>query len=250
MPRFILSIEEHEPVYGEMEFTQAPRYYRVLHDFELRTGIRNCAPCPEVITLGLANNYKFSYKYSLNIQWQWFSFSLFATSAYNKAISLLTKEEFDFLVSRWSALYAGDIAFTNGSGTDKYRNYILDTNQGKPDFAYDKIRACGGAYLTGEDWINGQGEAVLRVDTFDGNGNPPDISTINLYNDSRIFFADIIGDKGNVYRFPHLEGTGSPTPLVNHDVPVPIISAEPVFYPMRLLEKLPLGSVKKLPYTF
>lgn len=242
MPKFTLSVEGESTVTGDINLTTIPQYYRVLHDKELGQ-IRSCAPCPEVFNLGSSVDNNSSYRYSLGQAWQIFSFGIFVKVGYNKRLNELTKEEFWYMAGKWSAVYYSWIAFcNNNNGSEVCHNYIMGTHPDKPDMAYDKIRVCGGAAITGEEELNSSGKAVLRVDTFNGLYGPPSIESINPFADSRIFFASQVNPDGHITRFPQLSGIGSPTPIVCKDVPVPMIADEPVYYPMWKLKKLPLGS--------
>lgn len=243
MPKFTLSIEGESPISGDINLETTSQYYKVLHDIELGE-LRHCAAdsCPEVFNLGSPLDNNSSYKFPLNQSWQIFSFGIFVKVGYNKKLNELTNDEYWYMANRWSAVYLSWIAFCNGMGSDKNHNYIMGTHPDRELMAYDKIRVCGGATITGKEEINSAGQPVLRVDTFNGLYGPPSVESINPFTDRRIFFADIVHPDGHLTRFTQLNGYGSPTPILCKDVPVPIIADEPVYYPMWKLKKLPLGS--------
>jgi hypothetical protein len=248
MPNFTLKIDGEEPIYGFLQPIEQQLYF-VLHDIQMGS-IRTCAPCPEVFNLGEPLDNNDSYKFFLTREWQDFLFALFVKVAYNKKRSQLTEEEFEYLAQKWTNLMASNKAFTNGNGSWTRRNYILNTNIGEPDMAYDKIRTSGGASITGKEEENILHQKILRVNAFDGRLPPPHIDSIDPYTDTRVFFCTNIEADGTVSRFPQLSGVGAPTPLLSHDVPLAIISENPIFYPMSKLKKLPLGSNKPSPYIF
>ena len=249
MPRFVLNVDGSMEFEGQLELDGDTQYYFVLHDpYSYYKEIRTCAPCPEVLTIGEIDNNLNSYKFTLTEPWQRFWFALFTRAAYNRMPEELNEAELKYMVQRWSKLTWTREAFTNGNGDGTNHNYINGTCPDKPDMAMDKIRFTGGASVTGIEKVNSTGKGVLEVRTFDGNASPPDPRTIDMDIDPRVFFATIIQADGRVTRFPMLDGSMAPTPLLRNDVPVPIISTVPVYYPTQFLKKLPLGSTKPNPY--
>jgi len=192
---------------------------------------RHAVPC--VFRLGDINYIDGHYTY-LNREWQFFTFDLMCLMYYGKVHGALSDVEHQWIANRWANVYHGTTAFTNRQGTNTNRDYVNDRNREADKGIGIYTLVCGGASLSGMQVTNDKEKRMLRVDTFDGTKPPPDISTIDIRKDPRIFYATIISDKRinggySTYRFSQLE---NPVTKKVYDLPIPIIASKPVFYPM------------------
>lgn len=180
---------------------------------------------------------------------QFFSFDLMALVVYGKVHSQLTKAEYDDLANRWSGIMGDTTAFTNG--TASRNNHITgEVEAGYKDIAFDKRRTCGLATHTGTVIKNDLGREMVALDYFDITKPLQPVETIDPLGDYRVFIANIItttkvpgGYKVN--RFPQLS-----TPAANKyfDVPIPLFSASPIYYPRDRVRELPPGTPDPSPY--
>lgn len=228
-------------------------YHFTLRDWERDdfTGeiMRPNLPC--VFRCGEIENTLNGHYTPLNEEWQFFMLNLLSLSFYMATWNNLTIPEYDWLADRYKGLYADNTAFTNKHGTTTHRNYVTrkadDMNKDAEDMKIYTL-ICGGASLRGSLAVNSKGEKIIKVDCFDGNQPPPNINTINIHTDERIFFATTItntpsGEGYKVNKFPYLkDATG-----YVYDCPIPLIASMPIYYPIKDLSFY-TGAVKKRPY--
>jgi len=174
----------------------------------------------------------------LDEEWQFFMFDVTSLSVFGRLHDDLTALEYDWLAQKFTSVFDDGRAFNNNHGFDVFRNYITGERMNAELPAIYTI-ACGGASLGGEVVGN-----YLKVAHFDGNGHPPDPSTIFPYTDPRVFFATTITDTKDglggyrVRRFPQYDG---------RDVPVPLIASTDIYYPLADLEEY--TGAKRSPYN-
>jgi len=137
----------------------------------------------------------------------------------------------------WRGLTTGNRAFTNGNGTDIYRDYISETNLGAADAAYDKFRVCGGGIVNvlGGDAATEKfgGVAHRKVETLDGKKCLPWQDMAEKYNyviTPWLVHLAVISSGNQVFPFPQLDGA---------DVPFPLLSPGGFnFLPVEILRKI------------
>ncbi len=241
-----------KPLYYVLRDWECSRWAGKVRDLGFTTDGQPRHAVPMVFRLGDINYIDGHYTY-LDEDWQFFTFDLLCLSYYGKTHQALADVEYNWIAERWRGLYASKTAFTNRQGADKNRNWVT-RKQSDMNKDVDKgiglyTLVCGGASLTGTPVLNSKGSMMLRVDAFDGTKPPPNIRTINIRTDPRIFKATIITDKkvpgGYIVRkFTYLE---NPVTGEVRDCLVPIIASEPVYYPMPDLRIVTSG-VKPNPY--
>lgn len=191
-----------------------PPMWRVLHDRELPSGVRQVVkdrgvPLPEVFPLAPS---QFT---SLNLAWQ---------RLWRDLNPQMSNEE-------WRKLLHYQRAFTNGQGFEKPGDprvdYINARDLGAEPPKIESL-VCGGALLTGEPDIMYRGELCLRVKTLDGR-NPPPLAEWVLNCPWLWFEAVSVRPDGGVQSF-------SLTPYAER-VPV-VASIFPVYMPMSGLKKV------------
>ena len=207
---------------------------------------RHAVPC--VFRLGDIEYIDGHYTY-LNKEWQFFTFDLMCLSYYGKPHGALSDVEYKWIANRWANVYHGTTAFTNRQGTNTNRDYVNDRNQDAEKGIGIYTLVCGGASLSGLVVTNSKRKQMLKVDAFDGTKPPPDVMTINVNTDPRIFFATIISDTRinsgyRTYRFSQLQ---NPTSGRVYDLPIPIIVSKPSYYPMDDL-RIVVDGIKPSPY--
>lgn len=187
--------------------------YRVMHDVELPTGLRACAPCPEVFPInGLRTPF--------TPEWQRLAFALNPGMTGN----------------HFRALYGTRTAFNNGTGfptkdgDPPKADYVNMLDLTYPLPAFDKTRFCGGATITGiEDGTD------LIVDIIDGTNPAPTLESLLAY-PTLYFHAVICNPKSSITgepyitRFPQMGGG---------IVLVPLIGQGECRYPLAALQKVP-----------
>lgn len=171
-----------------------PALWRVLHDFEL---VVTHAPdtfdrpgLPEVQPLAPADIVPFPET------WQHLSFAL------NPAMT----------GDKWRSLYQWNRAFCNGQGfnndADPHADYVNERDLNKPLPAFDKVRVCGGAVITGV--VLG---TSLIVETMDATQPAPALEWV-LERPWFYFHAVNCADlKGTITNFPQANGAPVLVPL-------------------------------------
>ena len=191
-----------------------PQFYRVLHDIE-RGGLWRFS-LPEVFL------FEPNHATPFTKEWQLFSFSInpFMTG------------------DKWRSLYSYSRAFTNNQGFDKPGDPRADYVNGRdlifelPKF--DKPRICGGASLTGVE----DGEYLL-VNTLDTRNPPPSLEYAEKNPWLCYFDAITIDGNGTPRRFPQGDG---------ERVFIPLVTSQPVKYPLQYLQKMQAGNPPADPY--
>lgn len=180
--------------------------YRVKHDVELPTGLRACAPCPEVFPINGEHT-------PFTPEWQRLAYALNPGMTGN----------------HWRSLYGNTTAFTNGNGfptaadPTPHADYITMQDLDKPLPAWDKTRFCGGATITGiEDGTD------LVVDILDGLAPAPTLESLKAY--PTLYFHATICTATYIQRFPQMGGG---------IVLVPLVGNGECRYPLAALEKVP-----------
>lgn len=180
--------------------------YRVLHDVELPSGLRACAPCPEVHPLDALHS-------PFGKGWQQLAFAL------NPGMT----------GGHFRSLYGDTTAFTNGTGfalkagQPIHADYINGRDLTAPDPAFDKTRFCGGATVTGVE-----SGAYLIVDVLDPTNPIPSVEVLRQF-PTLYFHATICTLKG-INRFPQMFG---------EPVLVPLLGQPGAKYPLAALQKVP-----------
>lgn len=184
-------------------------------------------------------------KLTEELQWFWFRLNL--TSDVKESLQA------------WRAYTAEGVAFNNGSwGLNLCRDYVSGVRLKSP-FPFPQLARliCGGNIIcgveVGKQKVPGipKGMDVLKVETI--NVRRPLPQGINyqthpwLIHHATIIFPEgsnsNVNGRRRVNPFPHLNGReGRP-------VFYPLISDGDVYYPMRMLEKLPLNSPLPSPYN-
>lgn len=165
--------------------------------------------------------------------WQWFTFRLFWSGAPHLAEAQAKQQ--------WRSLYAGNRAFTNRQGfNDESRSgrradFVNGLDLDAPLPMFDKPRVCGGASVTGK-----AGASHLVVETLDGTKAPPSLDYVLAR--PWLYFEAL-----SIPAFPDLWPL-EPFPQGGGVTRVPLVSAEPVKYPLVMLERLPEGSGPADPY--
>lgn len=195
---------------------------------------------PEVYRCGKLNDYSgipdqyVNGHYSrLTAEWQFFWFDLCCLSYYGKVHNQLTKDQYNWLALRWTSVGGNRTAFTNGHGLDKYRNYVLNSNRDTVEEPMIYTLICGGM-TTKEISVtkNIYGKDMLKMPAFNGRESPPDVTTIDIRNDPRIFTAvNITSTKVStggyaVNPFPQFKKDTVP-----QDVLIPLIASDDIYFP-------------------
>jgi hypothetical protein len=228
--------------------------HRVSFDWErddwTGTVTRSGMPC--VFRCGELIDNDYGHYVELTKEWQFFWFDLCCKSYYGKYHEELTSAQYSWLAQKWTAVGGDDKAFTNQHGLDYFRNYVLNTGIGKQNPAIYTL-ICGGASTKPLSIVkNNRGMLMAEIPSFDGTKPPPDVRTIDIKTDPRIFMAnsitskEIIVDGRKTYAinpFPQFQKNYAP-----QDVPVPLVSNEPIYYPVKYLVKWE-GNVKFNPYN-
>ena len=211
-------------------------YWFALHDwqfppFQLRYIAPQMSGTPQVQRVGDIENPQNGHYTRLTKEWQWFWFDLACKAVFGVYHQSLSKEDFNWLSQRWTAVGSSDKAFNNKQGLDDYHNYVRDERRDKKDPAIYSL-ICGGAALRGVRVENSRGEWMIRLESFDGTKPPPPVESIDLARDPRIFFANNISrtrirDGYRVFRFSQFS---KPEINMYRDVPVPLITSKPVYY--------------------
>ena len=228
-------------------------YWYVLREWE-RPGFTEIwrAGLPMVYRMGEFDYTAATHFTDMTEEIQFFCFGLFSQTYYGMSYRQLTREQYDVLVAKTTAVYSGARAFNNRHGMNQFRNYITrkkgDQHLGMPDPAIETIWT-GGASGEGVVMINAKRQAVLKVRYFDAREPFPDPDAIDPYTDPRVFFATNITSKRidtggfGVTPFPQQLGG------LKSDVPVPIIARKDIFYPIEYLLPYRFTGVKISPYN-
>jgi len=183
------------------------------------------APAPAVFILGEEGDNKNSHSVPLDRDAQFFIANIMSLSEFGRLFGDLTQTEREFVGSAFRGVLGDRKAFANGKGFQgdlPRRDYINRKDLHAAEIPwYDKIRTTATNSHKGE--IVGTN---LRVGTFDVD-NLPDVSTLDIANDPRIFYASIQYAGGHVGPFPNL----------SKGVPLPLFSRRDVFYPLANLEQ-------------
>jgi len=187
--------------------------YRIKHDIEIGDLWRKNVP--EVFVMNPQGKVK------LTKEWQQLLWDLFIWGAPNVGID-------DYGKHKWREYLGCHRAFDNNNGFDckktpshgPFADFISNQNSSSPLPAFDKPRLCGGATVRatlkdGKYWIDTLTKPIpieqLKKEPW------------------HYFHATTVHEDGTIGMFP--QGDGNP-------VLVPIISAEPVHYPVELMEKV------------
>jgi hypothetical protein len=202
------------------------QYYRLRWDWERGSQFYNH---PRTGKPGILNFLQLQHN-NLNEAWQRFWFSLNTVADYNLS------------VKAWNGYTSGNAFLTDGYGTDYFRNYITGENLSK---GYPKIetKGCVGNVVcgVGEPVRLWQGWLWLRIETLDIT-KPPPVGMTYQTHPHLIHHATVsAGSKCNP--FPHLGGRNTGRPVY-----FPVTSKGAVYYPLKYLQKLPLGSLPPNPY--
>lgn len=127
----------------------------------------------------------------LTEEWQWYWFRVGLVHPYTGYRhwneKLLADWEFKLLQSEWSSLTHGAKAFTNNFGTEKYRDYINDENQGMDNPMQGAITCCGNLFRV-------IGDRIARgtpIETLDGRYPPPPIEKVNRLTRPDLIFCAV-----------------------------------------------------------
>lgn len=162
--------------------------------------------------------------------WQWFAADLLALSAYGRRLTALTRTEYGTVVKGFTALYANHRALCNGTGFPKTNNYVEREITGEKT-RFDKIRRCGTDSVTGEIVRDSKGHAIIRLDSFYLDDNPPTEYGLEILYDPRVAVATNIYPAGVVGNFP-------PGSLPAYTTIVyPFLTRVPVYYPLEYCER-------------
>ena len=274
----IIQAKEEERAHAIIESAPPPKIslpqpaYRVMwdwerDDFKVKGLFRPNLPC--VFRCGEIKDHNLGHYVPLTREWQFFWFDLCCKIVYGRYHQDLTKIEYHQLANKWTVVGGNTTAFTNKKGLDKFRNYVLKERLEKEDPKIYTL-VCGGASLAGSlvPFVKGKkSKWMLKVNHFDGTRPPPPVETIDPYTDPRVFFANSITSKKikgkyNVINFeegsnlPNLKGkeypdggySVNPFPQFDgKDVPVPLIAATDIYYPLTDLVSIDTGQ-KPSPY--
>lgn len=237
------------PLYYVLRDWECSRWAGGVRDmgFTKEGEIRHAVPC--VFRLGDLEYIDGHYTY-LNKEWQFFTFDLMCLMYYGKVHGALSDLEYNWIANRWANVYHGTTAFTNRQGTNTNRDYVNDRNMDASKGIGIYTLVCGGASLESLGvFTNKTGGRMVQVNTFDGTKPPPDVTKLDIRTDPRIFYATIISDKRinsgyRTYRFSQLQ---NPTSGRVYDLPIPIVTSKPSFYPMADLRYVADG-IKPSPY--
>lgn len=193
---------------------------------------RAAAPDPAVNRTGGLDDYKGTMRRSSFLAaWQWFDLDLLALAMHGKVYRDLTREQRGFILSKFKSIYAGNAAFTNRAGVDKFNCYPCgETRRGEDPkidpliCAYKPGSPRGGLQVL-EVRTNNKGVQMARINGFRWNSTPPAPDL----NDPRVGWATVIEADGGVSNFGHLGG---------EPVPYAIIQFESCWYPRRGLYAL------------
>jgi len=187
--------------------------YRIMHDIEIGDLWRKNVP--EVFLM------KPIHKVKMTEEWQRLMWELFIWGAPNLGTG-------DYAKHKWREYLGCHRAFDNNNGFDckkdpphgPFADFVSPQDTSSPLPAFDKPRLCGGATVRatlkdGKYWI----------DTLT---SPIPIEQLKR-EPWHYFHAVTVHEDGTIGKFP--QGDGNP-------VLVPVISAEPVHYPIELMEKV------------
>lgn len=234
---------------------------RILHDWERLDwrGYVTRPNLPEVYRLGNVDDFDANptqprivngHYTPLTEEWQFFWFDICCLTYYGKLHNQITKAQYTWLAKRWTSVGANTTAFTNAHGLDRYQNHVLGTNLTTREKPAIYTLWCGGACTKEISKVtNRYGQTMLLIPTFDGTKSPPDVKTIDIRNDPRIFLATNItrtkiGTGYAINPFPQFWNKDN----VYQDVPVILLAKRPVYYPAKLTQKIAVD-VKLNPYN-
>ena len=221
---------------------------------------------PGVFRCGDIDDHRNGHYTRLTREWQFFWFDLCCKIYYGRYHQDLTKEEYRWLANRWTSVGATTTAFTNLHGLDKFRNYVLDTNEGMEDPKIYTL-VCGGASLAGTPVLFQKGNErrwMLKVEHFDGNKPPPPVETIDPERDPRVFYATTIRNKriAHEYEIKVFDEQSNPPGLktesfkhgfavnpfpqfkkngIAQHCPVPLIARSDIYFPLSGLAAIEPG---------
>lgn len=151
---------------------------------------------------------------------------------------------FEILAKTWQWLTRSNCDLTNGQGTDRRRDYILNVRMGEPLPGIFPLGLGGNVYVGTEEVY--RGEKSLRVTTLSQSYIPTDLSHAN--------YPWLI-HYGTVTTSRKLSnGTYAVIPFSTNywqgrNAPQPLVASEPVWIGMDMLEKLPAGARPPSPYN-
>jgi hypothetical protein len=218
---------------GEVTLVSARQYYRILNDWEWEGGgVRAAVPCPGIV------NFQQLQHNDLDEAWQRFWFGLNQSGDHDKD------------VKGWNN-YANSQAFlTDGYGVDTCRNYIEEADMSLP-LPKIETKGCIGNVVcsVGEPVKLWQGWMWVQIETMEIT-NPPPVGITYKSHPHLIHHANNLTGREDgrggyiVNPFTHLGGRNTGIPIL-----FPLTSKGPVYYPLHLLEKLPLGDPLPSPYN-
>lgn len=209
--------------------TELPRYY-VKEDWDTvrwNFKVRNTAPNPAIMpTSSTENNWPQTDFCKFPVKWQNFWKNLLAMQKYGKLFidakgkTQLTKDQYNFIASKWKDLTSSIKAYNNGHGTET------------TDPRFESLITCGNYVyeVTRTTCTAGRhkGKTMILLYSFDVNDEPPAVTKETL-NDPRVQFAKIVYPGKYLSNFSHL-GLGVA-------VPVPFLTNGRRFYPLEELRE-------------
>jgi len=212
---FTLTVEGQKPVSGALELPSAsPRIWRVNHD---KTSWR--ANLPEVFRLDP-------------------DLHVILTEPLQRLWRGMNPQLTD---DQWRRCLGNTLAFTNGTGFPGRHDYINNMDVNEKDPAFDQMRVCGGAFLTGTP----SGSRLL-IDAIDTRKPIPSVEYVMA---RRFLWFEAVNvdwsvELRSIVIRPFKGGWGKP-------VYVPVLTSTDASYPLELLTEMdtsqPLPSVYQYP---
>jgi hypothetical protein len=211
------------------------QYWQVKHDYEIGGGLRQ--NLPEVFRLN-PQHYVL-----MTEDIQYWMFNILSVEMDKVGATIAQKK------AAWGYLYDGGRAFTNLKGVNTHKDFIRRINLDKQLPGLSTL-ICGGNILTGTEVVAKWGtspEPCLQVNTISPIAPLKSVSretTPALVQYATISTLNKL-DNGTykVTRF-------SAPAMMGANAAVPIMSRDPVVFPLRLLKRLAIGSPVPTPYNY
>lgn len=160
------------------------------------------------------------------LKWQNFAKDLLCMQRYSKVFAKLTKEQKNYINSKFKDMYAGNKAFTNTHGIETNSPRIESlVCMGNDVYEIARTTATAGKY---------RGKVMIMLYSFDMNDEPP-VVTLETLRDPRVQYAKVVYQpkegalQGYLGNFPHLEGLPVPFPFLTsgrHWIPLQELEGE------------------------